>query len=120
MNCPYKRLNLEWRPLSGFEQEYEINNYGDVHILEKEMTDSRGHSYHREEQYKWIEDQYCYGGTTGLKKIMLFIINKINIMTKTSYQLKDIVYSVFVKYHESDGIKMDSILVTHLRTASWD
>lgn len=52
MNCPYKRLNLEWRPLSGFEQEYEISNYGDVHILEKEMTDSRGHSYHREEQYK--------------------------------------------------------------------
>lgn len=89
MNCPYKRLNLEWRPLSGFEQEYEISNYGDVHILEKEMTDSRGPSYHREEQYKWIEDQYCYGGTTGRN------YKGINIHHK-KYYIHRLVASTFI------------------------
>ena len=31
----YIRENLEWRPLVGYEEDYEVSNYGDFKLLAK-------------------------------------------------------------------------------------
>ena len=33
------RNNIEWKPITGFEDQYEVSNYGDFHILPYEFID---------------------------------------------------------------------------------
>ena len=61
--CPYPREHLEWRPLPGYEKQFEISNYGDAHILEYDFTDTRGAKHHRDERFIWSENQKKFGGS---------------------------------------------------------
>lgn len=58
----YKRINIEWRPIPGFEDQYEVSNYGDFHILSYDFVDKANRHIHREEYYKWSEELSEYGG----------------------------------------------------------
>lgn len=53
---PYKRENLEWRPISGYEGQYEVSNYGDFHVLPYEFEDRANRHLKRKEKYFWSED----------------------------------------------------------------
>lgn len=58
----YSRENLEWREIEGFEEQYEVSNYGDFHIKPFTFYDKAGKKHTRREQYKWSEDLSEYGG----------------------------------------------------------
>lgn len=36
---PYIREHLEWKPITNYEEQYEVSNYGDFHILPYEFID---------------------------------------------------------------------------------
>lgn len=78
MKCKYKRDNLEWRPVIGLEDQYEISNYGDLHVLPCAFIDKANRHWKRDEKYLWSEDQKPYGGSTekGYKGIQLYGRNK--------------------------------------------
>lgn len=57
-----KRLNLEWRPITGYENQYEVSNYGDFHILPYHFVDKANRNIYREEKYIWAEELSQYGG----------------------------------------------------------
>lgn len=59
---PYIRNNLEWKPISGFENQYEVSNYGDFHILPYEFVDKANRRIKRKERYLWSENLSEYGG----------------------------------------------------------
>lgn len=54
--------NLEWRPVVGLEEEYEVSNYGDFHIKEYSFIDKAGRKLHRKERYVWRDELKEYGG----------------------------------------------------------
>lgn len=58
----YKREHLEWRCIVGFEDQYEVSNYGDFHILPYEFIDKAGRKIKRKEKYIWSEDLKECGG----------------------------------------------------------
>lgn len=78
MKCKYERDNLEWRPVIGLEDQYEISNYGDLHVLPCAFIDKANRHWKRDEKYLWSEDQKPYGGSTekGYKGIRLYGRNK--------------------------------------------
>lgn len=78
MKCKYERDNLEWRPIAGLEDQYEISNYGDLHVLPCTFIDKANRHWKRDEKYLWSEDQKPYGGSTekGYKGIRLYGRNK--------------------------------------------
>lgn len=57
------RKNLEWKPIKGYEGQYEVSNYGDFHILPYEFIDKANRHIVRKEKYKWSEELSEYGGT---------------------------------------------------------
>ena len=78
-----KRDNLEWRPIKGFENQYEVSNYGDFHVLPYQFIDKANRVIHRKEKYFWSEELFPYGGTKnnylgihlgGMKKSYAHII----------------------------------------------
>lgn len=78
-----KRDNLEWRPIKGFENQYEVSNYGDFHVLPYQFVDKANGVIHRKEKYFWSEELFPYGGTKnnylgihlgGMKKSYAHII----------------------------------------------
>jgi len=78
MDIKYNRENLEWRPVVGLENQYEISNYGDLHVLPYTFIDKANRNWKREEKYFWSEDQKSYGGSTqkGYKGIQLYGRNR--------------------------------------------
>lgn len=58
----YNRENLEWRPITGYEGQYEVSNYGDFHILSYEFIDKANRRIKRKERYIWSEELKEYGG----------------------------------------------------------
>lgn len=62
MKCPYPREHLEWRPLPGYEERFEISNYGDIHMLDHIFIDKAGKKWHKKEEYKWSENYQPGGG----------------------------------------------------------
>lgn len=59
---PIVRENLEWRPIEGYENQYEVSNYGDVHIKEYTFIDGQGRSWTRHERYASTELMAEMGG----------------------------------------------------------
>lgn len=57
-----ERKNLEWRPITGFEGQYEVSNYGDFHILPYHFVDKANRNIIRKERYIWSEELTEYGG----------------------------------------------------------
>lgn len=53
---------MEWKPIEGYKDQYEVSNYGDFHILPYEFVDKVGRNIKRKEYYKWSEDLFEYGG----------------------------------------------------------
>lgn len=62
LDVPYKREHLEWRPITGFKDQYEVSNYGDFHILPYEFIDKVDRHITRKEKFIWSEDLCEYGG----------------------------------------------------------
>lgn len=60
-----KRENLEWRAIEGFEEQYEVSNYGDFHVLPYQFIDKANRRIKRKERYIWFEDLSECGGTEG-------------------------------------------------------
>lgn len=60
-DIPYKREHLEWRPIKDFEDQYEVSNYGDFHILPYEFIDKANRKMKRKEKYIWSEELSEYG-----------------------------------------------------------
>lgn len=56
------REHLEWRSIDGYENQYEVSNYGDFHILSFEFIDKANRHIKREERYIWSEELSEYGG----------------------------------------------------------
>ena len=61
----YIRENLEWRPLVGYEEDYEVSNYGDFKLLAKTYVNKGGRKVNRKEKIHWSEDLSKYGGTSN-------------------------------------------------------
>ena len=64
MECKYARKNLEWKPIKGYEDQYEVSNYGDFHVLPYEFIDKANRHITRQEKYYWTEELKPYGGST--------------------------------------------------------
>ena len=62
-----ERENLEWRSITGYEDQYEVSNYGDFHILPYEFIDKANRHITRKERYIWSEDLSYYGGNENKK-----------------------------------------------------
>ena len=62
IKTPYIREHLEWKPIAGFENQYEVSNYGDFHILPYEFIDKANRKIKRKEKYIWSEELSEYGG----------------------------------------------------------
>lgn len=56
------REHLEWKDIEGFEEQYQVSNYGDFHIKEYSFIDKANRKIHRKERYIWAEDLCEYGG----------------------------------------------------------
>lgn len=54
--------NIEWRDIEGFEDQYQVSNYGDFHIKEYHFIDRANRKIHRLEKYIWSEELCEYGG----------------------------------------------------------
>lgn len=57
------RTNLEWKPITGYENQYEVSNYGDFHILAYSFIDKANRRINRKEKYIWAEELKEYGGS---------------------------------------------------------
>ena len=79
------RKHIEWRKIKGFEDQYEVSNYGDFHILPYSFIDKANRHIERKEKYIWYEELKEYGGTAdgghylgihlgGMKKTYAHII----------------------------------------------
>lgn len=79
------REHIEWRKIKGFEDQYEVSNYGDFHILPYSFIDKANRHIERKEKYIWYEELKEYGGTAdgghylgihlgGMKKTYAHII----------------------------------------------
>ena len=57
---------IEWKPIKGYENEYEVSNYGDFHIKRYEYIDKANRHIIRQE--KWIshEELGAYGKYLGI------------------------------------------------------
>lgn len=62
IEIPYERINLEWKSISGFEDQYEVSNYGDFHVLPYEFIDKANRHITRQEKYYWSEELSECGG----------------------------------------------------------
>lgn len=61
----YSKPNIEWKPILGFENQYEVSNYGDFHVLPYVFYDVAGKKQTRKEKYFWSENLSEYGGDEG-------------------------------------------------------
>lgn len=59
------RNNLEWRDIEGFEDQYQVSNYGDFHIKEYFFVSKDGRKIKRKEKYIMSEDLSSYGGNNN-------------------------------------------------------
>ena len=57
-----EREHLEWRDIKGFEDQYQVSNYGDFHIKEYHFIDAANRRIGRKERYIWSEELSEYGG----------------------------------------------------------
>ncbi len=57
-----EREHLEWRDIKGFEDQYQVSNYGDFHIKEYHFIDAANRRISRKERYIWSEELSEYGG----------------------------------------------------------
>ena len=62
MKLKYERINLEWRPVKGYEDRYEVSNYGDIHAFPVDYVVNNGAHRHLGDRFFWSEDQSEYGG----------------------------------------------------------
>lgn len=62
INIPYKREHLEWKPIKGYEEQYEVSNYGDFHVLPYNFLNKSNARITRKEKYYWSEELSEYGG----------------------------------------------------------
>ena len=58
----HKRPNLEWKPIKDYENQYEVSNYGDFHILPYHFIDKANRNIYRDEKFIWAEELSEYGG----------------------------------------------------------
>jgi hypothetical protein len=58
------REHLEWRSIEGYENQYEVSNYGDFHILPYTFIDKANRRITRKEKFIWFEDLKEYGGNS--------------------------------------------------------
>ena len=65
MNIPYKRENLEWRPVVESPERYLVSNYGDIIRKERVFIDKAGKHQHYYERVFWSEEQSKAGGSHG-------------------------------------------------------
>jgi hypothetical protein len=59
-----EREHLEWKDIKGYEDQYQVSNYGDFHIKEYDFIDKANRHLHRDEKYIWTEELSPYGGDT--------------------------------------------------------
>ncbi len=57
-----EREHLEWRDIAGFEDQYQVSNYGDFRIKEYDFIDKANRHLHRNERIIWSKDLSEYGG----------------------------------------------------------
>ena len=53
-----KRDNLEWRPIKGFENQYEVSNYGDFHVLPYQFIDKATTIYLSRQKRPRLDEVY--------------------------------------------------------------
>ena len=70
IDIPYKREHLEWKPIKGYEEQYEVSNYGDFHVLPYTFLSKSNARITRKEKYYWSEELSEYGGDTEQGKYL--------------------------------------------------
>lgn len=82
-----KRENLEWKPIEGYENQYEVSNYGDVHIKEYHYIDKAGRRWTRKERYVWVENMQKLGGNEKQGRYLGLSLSGMNKSKQYSHRL---------------------------------